>query len=165
MNSFVEYENCVMLLAPADIASTETASAYMRLQYAQKAGILVIFGAITSATPGDHETLTLEVATAEDGAETAIAYRYRKAGALGVNTWGAVTAVGATGVDLGNDEDNIMVWIEVDPDVLGASDYTVARVRVDDVDDMAACLVTVLGFTEPRYKQTTHTSVTASASA
>jgi hypothetical protein len=57
-----------------------------------------------------------------------------------------------------------MFYIEIDPDVLAANDYAVARVVLTDTDDLEACLVTVLGLIQPRYKQTTHISSTASAS-
>jgi hypothetical protein len=163
---FVAYENVVMLLAPQDIASTATTCPYMSLKYAHKAAFLVVYGAVTSTTVTNTSVITIEAATAEGGTEAAIAFRYRRAGALGENTWGAVTSVGATGVEVASaSDDNTMWYIEIDPDELAANDYAVARVVLTDNDDLEACLVTVLGLTEPRYHQTTHTSVTASASA
>jgi len=163
---FLGYENVVMLVAPQDIASTATTSPYMKFAYAHKAAFLVIFGAVTSTTVTDTFVITVQAATAEGGTEAAIAFRYRRAGALGENTWGAVTSVGATGVAVASaSDDNCMYYVEVDPDELAANDYAVARVVLTDSVDMEACLVTVLGATQPRYKQTTHISVTASASA
>ena len=55
--------------------------------------------------------------------------------------------------------------IDHDPDALAGSDYRYARVVLTDNDDMTACLVSVMGIIEARYKQTTHISATASASA
>jgi hypothetical protein len=166
MKSFVEYENCIMLLEPKDIGTTITASSYMSLKNAHRAGILVVFGAVTSATTTNTERITLEVATAEGGAEASIDFNYRISGALGDNSWGAISSSSATtGLDIASDsQDNMMVWIEINPDELATNDYTVARVRLTDNDDMAACLVTVLGFIEPRYAQTNMLSSTASAS-
>jgi len=156
----------IMLVAPQDIASTATTSPYMKFAYAHKAAFLVIYGAVTSTTVTNTSVITVQAATAEGGTEAAIAYRYRRAGALGENTWGAVTSVGATGVEVASaSDDNTMWYIEVDPDELAANDYAVARIVLTDNDDLEACLVTVLGVTQPRYKQTTHISVTASASA
>ena len=166
-NPFVGYDNIIPLLAPQDIGSTANAGIYMDLKNAQKAFFLVIFGEITSATATDEFVITIEAATAEAGAEAQVDFRYRKSGALGANTWGAVTTVAAaTGLGMGaDDSDNMMVMIEVDPDALAANDYRYARLVLDDNVDMEACLVTVVGILEARYKQTTHISATASASA
>ncbi len=166
-NPFVGYDNFVPLLAPVDIASTTTTCAYMDLRNAQKASFLIQFGAITSATTTDEFVITIQAATAEGGTEAAIDFRYRKSGAVGANTWGAVTTVAAaTGLGMGaDDSDDMFVLIEVDPDALAANDYRYARVLLTDNDDMEACLVSVMGIIEARYKQTTHISATASASA
>ena len=166
-NPFVGYDNIIPLLAPQDIGSTANAGIYMDLKNAQKAFFLVIFGAITSATATDEFVITIEAATAEAGAEAQVDFRYRKSGALGAKTWGAVTTVAAaTGLGMGaDDSDNMMVMIEVDPDALAANDYRYVRLVLDDNVDMEACLVTVVGILEARYKQTTHISATASASA
>ncbi len=165
-NPFVGYDNIVPLLAPVDIASTATTCPYMDLRNAQKASFLISFGAITSATTTDEFVITIQAATAEGGTEAAVDFRYRKSAAVGANTWGAVTTVAAaTGLGMGaDDSDDMVVWVEVDPDALAASDYRYARVVLTDNDDMTACLVGVVGIIEARYKQTTHISATASAS-
>jgi hypothetical protein len=87
-------------------------------------------------------------------------------GAVGANTWGAITtAAAATGITVAPDtNDNMGYLIEVDPDALAANDYRYARVVLTDVDSEAT-LVTGFAFLEARYKQTTHISATASASA
>src|SRR3990167_10104735 len=119
MNPFVAYDNIIPLLEPKDITTTITASSYMDLKYAHKAAFLVVFGAITSATLLDVEEITVEGATAPGGTEAAIAFSYRLSGALGANTWGAITSVGATGFALAASvDDNKVVFIEVDPDAL-----------------------------------------------
>ena len=168
-NPFVGYDNIIPLIEPQDTTSADTVSPYMDLRNAQKASFLVIFGAITSTTTTDEIVITVEAATAEGGAEAAIDFRYRKSGALGDNTWGAVTTVAAaTGLGMGaDDSDDMLVWVEVDPDALGANDYRYARLllTVSPTSQMEACLVSVLGIIEARYKQTTHISATASASA
>jgi len=163
MNPYVGYSNVIPLLEPKDIASTVTASSYMSLKNAQRAAFLVSFGAITSATPGNTEDITVEAATAEGGAEAAIDFYYRLSGALGANTWGAITSASVLAMD--NAVDNVLVWLEFDVDALAANDYNVVRVKLTDNDDMTACLVSVLGFIDPRYKMTTFVSATASASA
>lgn len=168
MNPFVQYENIVPLLAPADIASTVTASNYMDLKTANHAAFLVVLGAVTSATATDAEVVTVEAATAEGGAEAAIAFNYRLSGALGDNTWGAITAAASTGLALDPAaDDNKLLWIEIDPAAVHAAkaDAHYVRVKLTDTPDMTACLVAVLGIIDPVYKQTTLVSATASASA
>ncbi|CAK0775137.1 conserved hypothetical protein [Gammaproteobacteria bacterium] len=167
MNPYVGYENIIPLLEPKDIATTVTVSNYLDLKGCHRAAFLVAFGAITSATTTDREEITVEAATAEGGTEAAIAFNYRLSGALGANTWGAITAVAAAS-NLSLDpaaDDNKLVWIEIDPGALAPSDYRYVRVKLTDNPDMTACLVGVIGFTNPIYHQTTHVSATASASA
>jgi hypothetical protein len=163
MNPYVGYTNIVPLLAPVDIASTVTATAYMSLKGAQRAAFLVYVGLITSAT-ADTEDITVEAATAEGGTEAQIDFWYRKSSAVGANTWGAITS--ASVLALANDtDDGVMVWIEFDVDALAANDYNVVRVKFTDNTDMTAALVSCMGFIDPRYKMTTFRSATASASA
>ena len=166
-NPFVEYDNIVPLLAPQDITTAITASAYMDLKYAHRAAFLVVFGNVHGSTSTDREVVTVQGATDPAGTEAAIAFNYRLSGALGDNTWGAITAgEAAVGVSINpGADDNKLLWIQIDPDALAASDYRYVRVLLTDTPDMDNCLVAVLGLTEPRYKQTTHKSVTASASA
>lgn len=163
-NTFGMYENVVPLLAPVDIASTVTASPYMDLKGANHAAFLVMFGAITSATLLDTEDITVEAATAVDGTEASISFSYRKSGAVGANTWGTIASATLVAMAASVD-DNMAVWIDIDPDALAASDYRYVRVKLTDNPDMTACLAAVVGFIDPRYKKYTMTSVTASASA
>ena len=165
-NPFVGYDNIICFLAPQDIVSTATTAPYVDLKNAQKAFFLLQFGAVTSTTATDDRTITIEAATAEGGAEAEVDFRYRVSGAVGANTWGAVTTVAAaTGLTVAPDaNDNMGYLIEVDPDALAANDYRYARVVLTDIDSEAT-LVAGFAFLEARYKQTTHISATASASA
>ena len=165
-NQFIGYDNIVPLLAPVDIADTDTRTPYVDLRNAQKFSFLLMFGAITSTTVTDEIVVTIECATGEEGTEAAVAYRYRLSAIVGANTWGAVTSVATTGVGLGaDDSDNMSLWIDLDPDELAANDYRYARVLLTQSVALEACLVGVFGILEARYKQTTHISATASASA
>lgn len=165
-NPFVGYDNIFCFLLPQDIVSTATTTPYVDLRNAQKAFFLIQFGAITSATVTDDWTITIQCATAEGGTEAAVAFRYRLSGVgATANTWGAVTTADTTGVVAAPDANDGMGYLlEIDPDALAASDYRYARVVLTDVD-AEACLVTGFAFLEARYKQTTHISATASASA
>lgn len=167
-NPFVEYDNIIMLLEPKDIASTATIAGYIDLKTVQGGGFLVVFGAVTSTTVTDTMVITMDSATAFGATEEALSFSYRLSGALGTNTWGAVTTCASTGVTIDPAaDDNKMVWIEIDPADIQAQneDARYVCLKLTDTPDMEACLVTVLAITRPRYRQTTHTSVTASASA
>lgn len=165
MNPFVAYDNIVMIVAPQDIASTATTTPYVDLKNARHAAFLVSVGTLTTASASDTSQMTVQCATAEDGTEAAVAFRYRKAGAVGANTWAAIATADTTGVTIASTDDNVMYWIEIDPAELAASEYRYARVVLTDTDDMTALLVAVHAFIDARYKQTTHLSATASASA
>ena len=165
-NPFVGYDNFFPLLAPVDIGSTVTVSPWMDLLGAQKAGFLIQFGAVTSASATDEFVITIASATVETGAQTAIDFRYRISAATGTNTWGDITTVAAaTGLGIGaDDSDSMTVFIEVDPDAI-ASTGRYVHVVLTDNDDMTACLVSIMGILESRYKQTTMVSASAAASA
>lgn len=166
-NANVNYDNLILLLEPKDITNAETPSSYMKLNYAQEAGFLIVFGAITSATTADNITITVETASVETGTEVAMSFSYRISGALGTNTWGAKTAATSAGFAILNAVDNVMVWIDIDPAAMQADNTNAlyARVFLSSPADMTACLVSVIGFTRPRYKQNTHKSATGAASA
>lgn len=165
-NPYVGYENIVMLLEPKDIVTTETNTAYMDLKNVNRAGFLVSYGAITSDTAADEARVSVYAATDPAGTEAAIAFNYRLSGALGDNTWGAITARTATEyISLAASvSDNKMIWIEINPEALAASDYRYVRVNLTDATALQAALVCVHGFLEPKYRQTTFNSSTASAS-
>lgn len=167
-NPFVGYDNIVPLVAPVAGTTGTITSPYVDLRNAQNASFLVQFGAITSTTTTDEMVITVECATAEGGTEAAVGFRYRKSGAVGANTWGAVTTVAATGVGMGaDDSDNMCVWVELEPDELAANDYRYARFKAtpSPASQMEAYVIAALAFIQARYKQTTHISATASASA
>ena len=169
-NPLLGYENIIPLVAPADSTTNAVTSPYMDLRNAQRASFLLMFGAITSTTVTDEMVVTLEAASVEEGAEVALEFRYRLSAAVGANTWGAVTTCASTGFGMGaDDSDNMALLIEADPDAINAhtNDFRFARVVItpSPASQMEACIVSVVGLIDPRYKQTTHISATASASA
>ena len=168
-NSMVGYDNMVPLLAPQDVTNAETFSSYMDLKYAHRAAFIVHFGLITSATPADSILLTVECASVESGTEVAVDFTYRLSGALGTNTWGAVTAATSAGFSILNAVDNVIAWIEIDPGQIVAdtaiTEARYARVSLSSPADMTNSLCSVIGITETRYKQTTFNSATGAASA
>jgi hypothetical protein len=166
MNQFVGYSNIIPLLAPVDITSTVTATAYMDLKHANRAAFLISLGNIASGSATDRERITVEAATAPAGTEAAIAFKYRMSGVVGANTWGAITAVSATSyIEIALNDDGKLIWIEIDPEVLAANDYRYVRVKATDATDMDNFIIGVVGLVDQKYRQTTYASATAAASA
>ena len=169
-NQFVGYDNIIPLVAPVAGTTGTITSPYMKLSNAHKASFLISFGAITSTTTTDALTITVDAASVEEGAEVQQDFRYRLSGAVGANTWGAVTSVAAaTGLPmLAPTADNKAVWVELDPDAIGGgTDMLFVRFVLTPApaSQMEAYVVGGVGIIEARYKQTTHISATASASA
>lgn len=166
-NAFVGYENIVPILAPQDITNAETACSFVNVKNAQRLAFMVFFGALTTATATDTVVVTVECATADGAAEEAIPFNYRLSGALGTNTWGAVTTAASGGATIASTDDNTILWIEVDLSTVTAENEDAYLVRpfLSTPADMAATLVSAVAIIEPRYKQTTYISATASASA
>ena len=164
MNTLMGYQNFIPLLAPADITNATTASGYMDLKGANRAGFLVVFGNVHSGSGSDVETITVEGATDPAGTEAAVAFNYRRSGIVGTNTWGAVTAATTAGCTVAITEDGILLYIEVDPEAMAASDYRYVRVKGTATDDMANCVFGVIGVIEPKYKMTTFVTSTACGS-
>jgi hypothetical protein len=163
MNPFVQYENIVPLLAPQDIVDTDTATPFVDLKTANKAAFLIFVGALTTTTAADVVNVTVEAATAAaSGSEAQVGFSYRLSGAVGANTWGAITEAAATaGVALASTDDNKALWIEIDPAAILAAKADARFVRVFiSPSDMAATLVAAMALVDPVYKQTTMISAT-----
>jgi len=167
MNSLVGYDNIIPLLAPADITSNDTKTAYMDLKGANRAAILLVVGNVHSGTT-DTETITVEAATDPAGTEAAITFTYRVSGeAASANTWTAPTAATTAGFTVALTDDGKCFWLEIDPDALAASDYRYVRASIVPTvsAQMANFLVGAVGIIDAKYKMTTFVSATASASA
>jgi hypothetical protein len=164
-NQYLGYDNVFNVLAPIDCASNITATQYVPLKGVNRLSFLVNVGVFTPAATTDFEVITVEAATLESGTETAIAYSYRLSGiSASANTWGAITAVGATGTYYTGIMDGRSLWIDVDPDALAASNYRYVRVKLTDDTNSTVCLACVNAFVSPKYRMTTFVSLTACAS-
>jgi hypothetical protein len=162
-NTMLGYGNLVPVLAPVDVGDTNTATAYVSVKNAHNVAFLLYCGLLTSATALDNLVVTVEAATAEGGSEAQIDFKYRKISAVGANTIGAITSASVVTLYASVD-DGVALWLEPDVDTMAASDYVVARVRANPTD-LAACLLSCVAIVNPRYRQTTFASATASASA
>lgn len=159
---FSMYENIVPLVAPVDGTTGSPASPYMDLASANRASFLVYFGVVTSSTATDTLTVTLEASTAStsNAGEEAVAFSYRVSDtAAGGNTWGAVTAATSDGVSMGASTvfDGFALLIDVDPSAIVGKkpDARYVRVQLTPSAAYSAINYTVIGFIDPRYKQTT----------
>jgi len=162
-NSFISYGNLIPVLAPVDVVDTNTATAYVDMKGAHNLAFQLYCGLLTSATALDNLVVTVEGATAEGGTEVQIDFKYRKVTAVGTNVAGAITSASVVTLYASVD-DGILLWIEVDVDTCAANDYRYARVRANPTD-LAACLLSCVAITNPRYRMTTMVTSTASASA
>ena len=149
---FGEAVKVVPITAPVDIVATANASAYVDLTEALWATFVVNFGVITTGTA----TITVEASTAgsSNATEAAIPFKYRLSGAVGTDTLGAITAATSDGAAVATDADGKAYIIEVDPAALPANPgatYKWLRVVVSPTTDMAACLLDVNAYLQPRY--------------
>ena len=163
-NVFAMYDNVVPLVQPIDLGTTDTATPYVQLKGCHRLAFLVQFGVTTQNATTDIIDVRVECASLETVAETAVTFNYRLSSAVTANTWGAVTAATATGAELNYNHEGMSLWIEVDPDLLGTSDYKFARLNII-VNAFTAVFVSVVAFLDSRYKMTTMQSATAAASA
>ena len=168
-NAFLGYDQYIPLLAPVDITTVST-STYIDLRNAQHASFLIQFGVITDTTATQQIMITIQCCTAPLGTEATVEYRYQKSAAVGTGgatQWGDVTSIAATGVGMHVDaDDGFWILATLDLGLLATSDYRYARlVLTPDDTTVEACLVSVMGIIEARYKQDDHISATADASA
>ncbi len=159
---FVVGENVVPLLAPADQTSSAWATPWVDLKNALHATFKAFFGSLTSTPADEYVTVTKEVsATAASSGEVAIPFKYRLSAAVGANSWGAITAVANTGVNiLTATNDNMMLAVDVDPAALEASLTAGRFVRMVGTPSasVTADLVSVEAVLDPRYPQLSHLS-------
>lgn len=156
------YENIVPLVAPVDGTTGSPASPYMDLASANRASFLIYFGVVTSSTATDTLTVTLEASTAStsNASEEAVAFTYRVSDtAAAGNTWGDPTAATSDGVSMGASTvfDGFALLIDVDPAAITGKkpDARYVRVQLTPSGAYSALNYAVVGFVDPRYKQTT----------
>jgi hypothetical protein len=162
---FASALNTIPLLAPQDTAATALTTPYVKLGGAHGGTLFVQFGSLTAATAADQPVVvTLLAATVQAGTSaSAVTFNYRLSGAIGANSWGAITAATTAGVSVSADTgDNKMVAIDIDPsDILRqkADAIYVAAVVTPDAGATAS-LVNAFVQLEPRVSQATMVSAT-----
>lgn len=141
-------EQIVPLVSPVDLVATDSASPFIKLNNCHWVTFLAQFGTIT----GDTCDITIEVATAaSSGSEVAIGFRYRLSGAVGSDTWGAVTTADSAGVAVTASDDDKILAVEYDP--TENPDYNYVRLVATTAGSMSACEYGLIAVLAPRYGQ------------
>lgn len=159
-------ENIIPLKAPVDSAGTAYATGYVNASNLNHLTFFAFFGVITAASADQSVVVTLEASTAatSNATEVAIGGKYRKSGAVGANTWGAVTTFGATGIEVTTTDDGFMFAIDVDLDAVeaahGQRDAKFIRMVVGIDAGGTVTLNAIWAVGEPFYSQVTHISAT-----
>jgi len=154
----------VPVLAPQNITSTATGTNAVKLGGCHRLTYEVQFGSVTATSTDQNVVITVlasSVATTNTG--TAIAFNYRVSGAVGTDTWGAITAATASGASIAPaTANNALVLIDIDPAVAlnGPTSLDGAYTELVITPDAGATAtnVSVVAHIEPRYIQTSPVS-------
>src|SRR5512137_596768 len=151
MVKFGEDIQVVPLLASV-ATTTPLGSAFVELTNAHSCTFYVL------ATTDTTTTITVECcsANATSGATLdQIGFKYRLSGAMGSDSWGAITAGTTAGAALtGTGGGTYAMLIDLDPAVVAATlgqEYIYARVAIAAGSNYSAATRTVTAFIKPRY--------------
>jgi len=152
-------EQIIPLISPVDITNTDVNSPFVKVSNAHWLRFLVPFGTIT----GDTCTVTVAESTANStsggATEVAVPFTYRLSGAVGVDTWGAVTTADSGGLLVTASDDDKILAIDIDPRTLDDG-YNYVRVQLVTGGSMSACEVAAVAIVHPRYAQLDNVSST-----
>jgi len=151
----------VPALAPVDLATSGGNSIPVNMANAHRCTFLAHFGVITgSSTTVPVVTLMVATGAATTGA-TAITFNYRLSGAVGTDSWGAVTAATTAGKSLTLTSDGMVLLVDVDPSlVAGVTDGKYVYLHIATGATVSVCLAQVMAEIEPRYAATNTDSAT-----
>lgn len=112
----------------------------------------VLFIIQTGATSGaGADTLTVNASsTIAAAAETAVPFIYREC--TSTDTWGAWTAVAATGVSISTATANSMWQVYVDSAEIAETGYRYVRLVIDETADFAVTAAVLAIVLDPRYE-------------
>ena len=157
----------VVLLEPITTIA-DGRSEWVRLENMQWMTFYVYVGGITASTDGVnvyvHSTTSATSGTTNSN-DQVIPFKYRLSSALGVDSWGAITAVStATGyAPIIGTNDNTMLQIVVDPSEIASrdSDAVFAYLEFDaTITSTDTIYLGAWGVFEPRYPQNAHLTTT-----
>lgn len=156
MLSFAEKQKVLPILAPADIVATATGSQYVDLD--QAVGFVEIevnFGAIASTDSTGEAVVTIQCSTARssNATESSVAFQYRLSGAVATDLMGDIASATASGVAVGQADDNKTLLIYVDPSVVQANAATMRFIRavVTPTSEITSTVVGAVARFLPRY--------------
>ena len=142
----------VPVLAPVDTAGNALGTAFVNISKAHWITFHLSFGVITDDTLAVKPEVSIQ--NADSGTEADVKFRYRLSGAVGSDSWGAITDVAAgSTITVAGTADGASYLIDVDP-----ADVTNALANADNVRllitpgaSSTVCLLGAVAFLEPRY--------------
>ena len=143
----------IPVLAPQNITTTATWTAYVDLDLVHWVTFVVNYGSLSSAGAScDDLNLTVVCSSlASTASTTSIDFKYRLSAAIGTNTWGAITAGTSDGITVGPAADNMSLVVDVDPATVWAKSAVKRFVALAMTAASTATFVAVTAFTEPRF--------------
>lgn len=146
---YLQNVQLVPLISPVDGgAAAAGATPFVKMTNANRVAFHLAFGTIT----GDSVTITVEAATVgASGSEIAVPFTYRLSGAVGSDTWSAVTTADSAGIDIAATDDDKILWVDYDP--RSNADYDYVRLVYTSGSSVSAVELQCSAFLEPKYGQ------------
>jgi hypothetical protein len=168
MKDFGQKNHFLAYMTPQNSTSSAVTGQWIDLKDVLDVTFLLSFGVITATSADQNITVTVEAISAgvTTGSGTAIAFNYRKSGAIAavnVDTMGAITAATSSGISVDTTaEDAKMYVISVDPAVVLAGptslDGRYVRLIVTPDAGASATYVSCAAVLLPRHAATTMVS-------
>ena len=145
--------NVIPVLAPQNITTTATWTAYVDLDLAHWVTFVVNYGSLSSAgaTCDDLNLTVVCSSLASTASTTAIDFKYRLSAAVATNSWGAITAGTSDGITVGPAADNMSLVVDVDPATVWAKSSVKRFVAIAMTAASTATFVAATAFVEPRF--------------
>ncbi|MFA5150258.1 MAG: hypothetical protein WC433_05055 [Candidatus Omnitrophota bacterium] len=163
INRFGQLDHLLPVLSPADISTSDTNTVLVNLSGAHRCTFEVSLGTVTCASTTTPIFTVLAATSAATTTATAIAFKYRKSGIVGVDTYEEVADATSSGLTITKDTDvDKVILIDVDPAVVAAAkaDCRWVYVHIDTAATISALEVGVNARVEPRYIAATPESAT-----
>ena len=149
---FAEGIKVLPVLTPADIAATNTWTAFVDLDLANWVTFVAQYGACSSAgaTCDDCLIQVMSSSVASTAGIDAIGFTYRLSSAVGTDSMGAITTGTSDGITVGPLLDNKCVIIDVDPSVVAAKGALERWVCLEFTPASTITTVGVIAYIEPK---------------
>ena len=150
---FAEGIKVLPVLTPADIATTNTWTAYVDLDLANWVTFVAQFGACSSAGASCDDCLIqvdCSSTASTAGVNGGIDFTYRLSSAVDTDSMGAITTGTSDGITVGPLLDNKCVIIDVDPSVVAAKGALERWVCLEFTPASTITTVGVVAYIEPK---------------